>query len=166
MKMSLTDRPLPMNQLGVAMVQDLGKMYENNAAHEKNDLNTVWESMYSKGLHRKVSSQCYYSPQEIEEAQKKYEEEKKQEQEEKENEKAKEEPEEPEEQEPAKNEEEEEATKSPRDDDEEESLFDAPRNFASVHLDRAWNSSRAHMHDEGRRYRKRTFSGSLSGGEH
>lgn len=150
-----------MNQLGVAMVQDLGKMYENNAAHEKNDLNTVWESMYSKGLHRKVSSQCYYSPQDIEEAQKKYEEEKKQEEEE-EKEKAKEEPEE---QEPPKNEEEKEASKSPRDDT-EESLFDAPRNFASVHLDRALNSGRAHLHDEGRRYRKRTFSGSLSGGEH
>lgn len=150
-----------MNQLGVAMVQDLGKMYENNAAHEKNDLNTVWESMYSKGLHRKVSSQCYYSPQDIEEAQKKYEEEKKQEEEEKE--KAKEEPEE---QEPPKNEQEKEAPKSPRDDDTEESPFDAPRNFASVHLDRALNQGRAHLHDEGRRYRKRTFSGSLSGGEH
>ncbi|XP_031555965.1 uncharacterized protein LOC116292753 [Actinia tenebrosa] len=164
--MSLTDRPLPMTQLSVAMVQDLGKMYENNAAHEKNDLDTVWQSMYSKGLHRKVSSQCYYSPEDIEEAQNKYEEEKKQGEEEKkqdEEEKAKEEPEE--QKQTNKNEEENKATKSPRDET-EESLFDAPRNFASVHLDRALNSGRAHLHDEGRSYRKRTFSGSLSGGEH
>jgi nitric oxide reductase activation protein len=140
------------------MVQDLGKMYENNAAHEKSDLNTVWESMYSKGLHRKVSSQCYYTPQEIEEARKKDAEEKRLKEEEQE--KAKQELES---QESSKEEKEEtEAQTSPRDEI-EASPFEAPRNFASVHFNRALNSGRAHMHDEGRRYRKRTFSGSLPG---
>lgn len=147
--MSLTDKPLPMNQLCVAMVQDLGKVYENNAAHEKNDLNTVWESMYSKGLHRKVSSQCYFTPEEIEQARKKEEEEKEKEKEKKEEELKEEVVEE--------NNKKEESSVIVDDDDE---IFETSRDFASVHLSRAINSGRAHLHDEGRRYRKRTFSGS------
>lgn len=153
---SLTDKPLPMNQLCVAMIQDLGKVYENNAAHEKNDLNTVWESMYSKGLHRKVSSQCYFTPEEIEEARRAEEREKKDE-EEKKKEKAKE------------REKQEEKEQQKKEDDQVfhddamvEEAEEAPRDFASVHMSRAINSGRAHMHDEGRRYRKRTFSGSGS----
>lgn len=149
---SLTDKPLPMNQLRVAMIQDLGKVYENNAAHERKDLNTVWESMYSKGLHRKVSSQCYFTPEEIEEARRAEEKEKKDE--EKKNEKAKEE-----EKEGEKEQQEKEDDQVFHDD---AMIEEAPRDFASVHMSRAINSGRAHMHDEGRRYRKRTFSGSGS----
>lgn len=151
--MSLTDKPLPMNQLCVAMVQDLGKVYENTAAHEKGDLNTVWESMYSKGLHRKVSSQCYYTPEEIEQARKKEEEEKKLALEKKkEEEKVKEDQE--------RNEGNEDDQKDEATEVDDDEVFQASRDLASVHLERAMNSSRAHMHDEGRRYRKRTFSGS------
>lgn len=151
--MSLTDKPLPMNQLCVAMVQDLGKVYENNAAHEKGDLDTVWESMYSKGLHRKVSSQCYFTPEEIEQARKR-EEEKKEEEKKDGMEKTEEE----------KEDEKKDETEEPKKDEsthvDEDEVFEASRDLARVHLERAMYSGRAHMHDEGRRYRKRTFSGS------
>lgn len=155
--MSLTDKPLPMNQLCVAMVQDLGKVYENTAAHEKGDLNTVWESMYSNGLHRKVSSQCYYTPEEIEQARKENE----QENEKKLAMEKKKEAEKKIKQDQERNEKNESNKKDEAtqvDDDDE--CFQASRDLASVHLERAMNSGRAHMHDEGRRYRKRTFSGS------
>lgn len=157
--MSLTDKPLPMNQLCVAMVQDLGRVYENTAAHEQGDLNTVWESMYSKGLHRKVSSQCYYTPEEIEQARKKEEEEKEKKlamEKKREEEKVKEQL-----KRNAKNENTDQKDEATQVDNE---VFQASRDLASVHLERAMNSGRAHMHDEGRRYRKRTFSGSSENG--
>lgn len=139
-----------MTQLSVAMVQDLGRVYDNNAAHEKSDLKTVWESMYSKGLHRKVSSQCYFTPEEIEEARRAEEKEKEKREEEKEKERK----------------EQEDKKKQLKDnnevfyDDNEAIVEEARRDFASVHMNRAINSGQAHMHDDGRRYRKRTFSGS------
>lgn len=151
--MSLTDKPLPMNQLCVAMVQDLGKVYENNASHEKSDLNTVWESMYSKGLHRKVSSQCYFSPEEIEQGRKREDEE---DEKRKKEEELKEEKEENEDKTSF-----EDLTGSPPKYD-NEVFVESPRDFASVHLERAINSGRAHLHDHGRRYRRRTYSGSGS----
>ena len=157
--MSLTDKPLPMNQLCVAMVQDLGKVYENNAAHEKNDLNTMWQSMYSKGLHRKVSSQCYFTPDEIEQARKQDEQEnekKEEEEREKDSDKDKE----------LEKEEGEKKESGATADDNDDEVFEASRDFASVHLSRAMNSGRAHLHDEGRRYRKRTFSGSSDNHPH
>lgn len=132
--MSLLDKPVSMNELGKAVVQDFGAVSQSKLSQEKNDLSAVWESMYEKGLHRKVSSQCYFNPDELEipdhhkqdcgnlQTTKETEEESKQ-------------------------------------DDHHDLDSPSKKDLASVHLERALNTGRANWHNQGRHYRrKRTLS--------
>ncbi|EDO49208.1 predicted protein [Nematostella vectensis] len=165
--MSIKDEPLPMTQLGVAMIQDLGNMYENHSSHEQGDLLTVLESMYEKGLHRKVSSECCFATDEIERARKSTEKGCKK------AEKEKEDREKDSHRETGWEQENKESRVK-----EKGSLCDAEskdpdncdrdfrRDFARVHLERACNSSSAHWRNDGRRYRRRTYSGSSIGDPH
>jgi hypothetical protein len=137
--MSLLDKPVSMNELAKAVVQDFGAVSQRKLSEEKNDLSAVWESMYEKGLRRKVSTQCYFKPEDLEIP-------------EHGNSQAtttegvnfrvaseaihETSPDEPK-----------------MEHVEEESVN--KRDLASVHLDRAMNTSRAHWHNEGRHYRRR-----------
>ncbi|XP_020901352.1 uncharacterized protein LOC110239936 [Exaiptasia diaphana] len=129
--MSLLDKPVSMNELGKAVVEDIGAVSQRTLYQEKSDLSAVWESMYEKGLQRKVSTQCYFNPDELEIP---------------------------------------DHHKTPptqtdgaelRTDKNEpdSSSAQAKKDLASVHLERALNTSRANWHNHGRHYRrKRTLS--------
>lgn len=134
--MSLLDKPVSMNELGKAVVQDFSVVSQSKLSQEKNDLSAVWESMYEKGLHRKVSTQCYFNPDELEipehhkqdcpslQSTKEVKEE-----------------------------------ESKTDDDQQNLDSQSKKDLASVHLERALNTSRANWHNHGRHYRrKRTLS--------
>lgn len=139
--MSLLDKPVSMNELGKAVVRDFGAVSQRKLSEEKNDLSAVWESMYEKGLRRKVSTQCYFKPEDFETL-----------------------------------EHGDTQTKdadgvdlraaseaiqetSPDETNSEAETSMNKKDLASVHLERAMNTSRAHWHNEGRHYRRRrTFS--------
>ncbi|XP_032221122.1 uncharacterized protein LOC116603666 [Nematostella vectensis] len=148
--MALLDKPVSMNELGAAVVQDIGAVAHIQLSQEKNELSTVWESMYSKGLGRKVSSQCYYTPEDIERARKEDEEKAEKAKEERERAGSIQENHEIAEKDQA---------NAAGSHDGKESLKD----LASVHFERALSSGRAHVFDEGRHYRRRrTLSGEFS----
>ncbi|XP_031562229.1 uncharacterized protein LOC116298031 [Actinia tenebrosa] len=133
--MSLLDKPVSMKELGKAVVRDLGAVSQRKLSEEKNDLSAVWESMYEKGLRRKVSTQCYLKPEDFENSELGSTQ--------------------------AKAAEGCEAIQetSPDELNISEETSTTKRDLASVHLDRAMNTSRARWHNEGRHYRrKRTFS--------
>lgn len=134
--MSLLDKPVSMNELGKAVVQDFSTVSQRKLSQEKNDLTAVWESMYEKGLRRKVSTQCYYNPDELEI---------------------------PDHHKQHDNNAALQSTNTEGDElrtDEHQDLDDqTKKDLASVHLERAFNTSRANLHNHGRHYRrKRTLS--------
>lgn len=148
LKMSLLDKPVSMNELGKAVVRDFGAVSQRKLSEEKNDLSAVWESMYEKGLRRKVSTQCYFKPEDFEPTQEHGDTQGK-------------------DAEGVNLRAASEAIQETSPDDSskvsiqptnEESSTNK-KDLASVHLERAMNTSRAHWHNEGRHYRRRrTFS--------
>ena len=55
----MSDRPLPMQSWEAESINDLGFVYERKASDSKEEVNTVWQSMYEVGLKRKVSQWNY-----------------------------------------------------------------------------------------------------------
>ena len=53
--MSLLDRPTAMTSWEQEAVQDLDCVYQSKAIPDRGDIDAVWQSMYEKGLGRKVS---------------------------------------------------------------------------------------------------------------
>lgn len=125
--MSLLDKPVSMNELGKAVVEDIGAVSQRTLYQEKSDLSAVWESMYEKGLQRKVSTQCYFNPDELEI---------------------------PDRHKTTQTE----AGAELRTDinkNEPNCNVQGKKDLASVHLERALNTSRANWHNHGRHYRRR-----------
>jgi len=146
--MSLLDKPVSMNELGQAVVQDFGAVSQRKLSQEKRDLSAVWESMYEKGLQRKVSTQCYFNPEGLEIP-----------------DRHKQTTQQPKTEAPEFLNDRESAPEIQQDGkgdgqgDEE-----SKRDLASVHLDRAMNTNRADRHNQGRSYRrKRTLSNPSKG---
>ena len=120
-------------------VQDLGCVYETKTVHDRGDIDTVWQSMYEKSLGRKVSQYCL-PPQASTEL----------------------------------NADTDSAESGPPSAHAQDSGQDKPiepeaekserchKDLASVHLERALNLGKLGK-DDGRRWRKRTYSNSSSG---
>ena len=131
-KMSLLDRPTAMTSWEKDAVQDLDSVYQSKTIPDRGDIDTVWKSMYEKGLGRKVS-QYSLPPQAANELA---------------------DPENPSQ------------ADSPSQDkpvEQEEMGKSAEiknKDLASVHLERAINLGKLPGKDEGRRWRKRTYSNS------
>jgi len=53
--MSLLDRPTAMTSWEEEASQDLDCVYQSKTVPDRGDIDTVWQSMYEKGLGRKVS---------------------------------------------------------------------------------------------------------------
>ena len=53
--MSILDRPTAMLNWEKEAVQDLDCVYQSKSIPDRGDVDTVWQSMYEKGLKRKVS---------------------------------------------------------------------------------------------------------------
>lgn len=53
--MSIVDRPTAMMSWEKEAVQDLDCVYQSKSTPDRGDVDAVWQSMYEKGLKRKVS---------------------------------------------------------------------------------------------------------------
>lgn len=117
-------------------VQDLDSVYQSRTIHDRGDIDTVWKSMYEKGLGRKVS-QYSLPPQAATELN------------------ADNEPGKPSEAGPPSHD-----KAVEQEGQEAEKSEGKHRDLASVHLERALNLGKLPGKDEGRRWRKRTYSNS------
>ncbi|PFX25359.1 hypothetical protein AWC38_SpisGene10033 [Stylophora pistillata] len=55
MSASIADRPTAMTSWEKEAVQDLDCVYQSRSTPDRGDVDAVWQSMYEKGLKRKVS---------------------------------------------------------------------------------------------------------------
>ena len=132
-KMSLLDRPTAMTSWEKDAVQDLDSVYQSKTIPDRGDIDTVWKSMYEKGLGRKVS-QYSLPPQAANELT------------------------------DAENPSQADSPSQDKPVEQEEEVKNSAeiknKDLASVHLERAINMGKLPGKDEGRRWRKRTYSNS------
>lgn len=123
--MSIVDRPTPMTSWEKEAEQDLDCVYQTKSTPDRADVDAVWQSMYEKGLKRKVSQ--YSLPPQASEINENL------------------------------------SSPSGAQQQESEKEEKKPKDLYSVHLERARNLGISAGMDEGRRWRKRTYSNSSSG---